>query len=423
MRLSSALGRDLRGLLPGSAVALAVWLAARQFAGAEVDAAFRAETAYLGSLAAWVLAAVAWAAPRPALEIGAGAPLVVIALWTLPGGPTRAAAVAAVLVAALTAAAWRAVVAPAVLDGLSWFRRVLHHASLFVPLAVGAQVLLRGRLLVEAAGDLRALAAFWLGGVLAGLAAAVFAARWGARAAAAIAAAVALLAPGFNRSGVLILVGIAALGEAVARLRSPAGRPGPTRPVWRRAGTALAIALGTLLAATALLASPPWLRRAPLADALALASVPRHGLLLVDGQPVTLDAAHPDRRVLLPPTPVSELVFDTHLTHAAALPAGTPLARFELTDDAGDRHGFVLEAGRHSGEWAALRPDVLVAATSAPPAGWRSQLDPSGRFFAQTYRARWRLDSRVRAVQLEVARDPALPAATEIVFHRAELRP
>ena len=330
MRLSSALGRDLRGLAPGSAVALAVWLAARQFAATEVDAAFRAETAYLGSLAAWVLAAVAWAAPRPALEIGAGATLAVTALWTLPGGPTRAATVATLLVAVFVAAAWRGVAAaPAALDGFSWLRRVLHHASLFVPLAVGAQVLLRGRLLIEAAGDLRALAAFWLSAVLAGLAAAVLAARWGAQPAAAIAAAVALFAPGFSRTAMLCLVGIAALGEVAARLRPQAARLAPVAPAGRRAGTALALALGTLFAATALLASPPWLRREPLADALALAAVPRHGLVLVDGQPVTLDAAHPDRRVLLQPTPVSELVFDTHLTHAAALAAGTPLARFE----------------------------------------------------------------------------------------------
>jgi hypothetical protein len=46
-----------------------------------------------------------------------------------------------------------------------------------------------------------------------------------------------------------------------------------------------------------------------------------------------------------------------------------------------------------------------------------------GPLFAQTYRARWRLEPGVRAVLLEVARDRALPAATEIVFRRAELRP
>ncbi len=423
MRASSVFGRDLRGLLPGTAVALAVWLAARLFAASEVDATFRAETLYLGLLAALVIAAAAWSAPRPALEAGAGAPLAVAALWALPGGPTRAAVLMAVLAAAFVTAAWRATALVPASAEVPWPRRVAQAAMLFVPLAIGAQVLLRGRLLVEAAGDVWALAAFWLGAVLAGLAAAVLAGRWGARPAAGLAAAVALFAPGFNRTAMLCLVGLALVGEVVARLR-PRISAVPIRSAWGRiAVAALTVAVALLFAATALLASPPWLRRQPLADALAAADVPPSGLVLVEGQPVSLDATYPDRRVLLQPSTVSELVFDTQLTHAVALAAGTPLASFELTDTAGGRHRFVMEAGRHSGEWAALRPDVAATPGFTAPAPWRSQLDPSGRFFAQTYRARWRLRSPVRAVMLEVARDRALPAATEIVFQRAELRP
>lgn len=421
MRPLRAFGRDLQGRLPGLAVALAVWLAARQFAAAEVDLTFRAETLYLGLLAALVLAAVAWAAPRPALEIGAGAPLAVLALWALPGGPTRAAVVTVVLVAAFTAAAWRTTARASA--AAAWHRRALDQATIFVPLALGAQVLLRGRLLVEAAGDPRALAAFWLGALCAGLAAAILAGRWGARCAAGLAAATALVAPGFNRTAMLWLVALAALSEIGARLQPDRFRAAVARASGHRAAAVLAALLTTLFTATALLASPPWLRREPLADAFGLAVLSRSGVLLVERKPVTLDATHPDRRVLLTPTPVSELVLDTQLAHAATLPAGTPLARFEIVDDAGGRHGFALEAGRHSGEWAALRPDVAATAGFAAPNPWRSQLDPSGRFFAQTYRARWRLDRPVKAVQLEVVRDPALPAATVIVFQRAELRP
>ena len=77
------------------------------FAAHEIDPAAAAEGAYLGRLAAAVLVAVAALAPPPAAELGLGAALAVAAVWALPAGPGRGAAVLALLAAAFAVATGR----------------------------------------------------------------------------------------------------------------------------------------------------------------------------------------------------------------------------------------------------------------------------------------------------------------------------
>jgi hypothetical protein len=226
-----------------------------------------------------------------------------------------------------------------------------------------------------------------------------------------------------------------------------------------------------LFAGTAILASYPWLRQAPLADALALAGItpdaepmavllagvlaiagaerwlprrllprpavivgvgtalallaalPTPGRILVRRGPVVLEAHRPEQGVDLDRPLASEVVIESRLVHAAGLPAGSPASTLSLRDDAGETHGFVLKSGIDTGEWAARRPDVRLLSAGVVPSPFRTQLEPGGEFFAQTYRTRWRLGRQVRAARLEVARSPALPPEVVVQLLRVELRP
>ena len=356
-----SLARQEAGVLVrGLGLSGALLFAGLTFASSQVDTTFRAETLYLGRLAALVSLTVA-AARRPAVAVGCLL-LALVAAWALPGGTLRSAAVAAGLALTFVASLW---------PGAALAREAPRVAPFFV--AVAAEALLQPRLLLTGGPRTGRLVAFVLVPAFAALV------WWG------------------------ILPRLRGLLPAVSpRLR------------------ALAAGLGAALAfTTAALASLPWLRPHPLADTFSLLAVRRAGVLLVDERPVVLSLAFPSRNVELAAVPTAELIFDTHLAHGAELAAGTVVARFELLGEGGTRDTFELLAGRDTGEWAAARSDVH----SAAPTPFRGAVAEDGTFFAQTYRAHWRLSAPRRALRLRVTRSAELPAATELAFLRAELLP
>src|SRR4029077_15027611 len=87
---------------------LAALAAMASFAAREVDPAAAAESGYLAVLSVAVLLPVAFLAPWPAYEVGVGSALAATAVWTLPPGPGRGAALVALLLATLAVATGRA---------------------------------------------------------------------------------------------------------------------------------------------------------------------------------------------------------------------------------------------------------------------------------------------------------------------------
>jgi len=130
------------------AVAFAAALALAALGSAETAPA-GAETGYLALLAGAVLATVGLGERRPATALSSGALAAVAAAWALPSGPTRAAAVVAILAATLLAAAWQALRRTP--DELPW--------EVLAPLACGLQLLTRAELLLPPVFSLER----WLG--------------------------------------------------------------------------------------------------------------------------------------------------------------------------------------------------------------------------------------------------------------------
>jgi hypothetical protein len=185
------------------------------FAGHEVDPAAAAESAYLGRLAAALLVAVAALAPPPAAELGLGAVLAAAAVWTLPAGPGRGAAVMALLIATLAVAAGRRLrrLANPAEDAASVGRARLAAA---VALCFGCQVLLRGELLFAPGRAARPWVALLVLPVAAGAALALLWRRHGMLPALAAATAAAVLAPGWTVASTLALVALAG-GDSLSR--------------------------------------------------------------------------------------------------------------------------------------------------------------------------------------------------------------
>src|SRR5882724_5194755 len=178
-------------LLARAAVPVATFAAVAVFAAHEVDRAAAAETAYLGGVAAAVLAAIAALAPsgpgEPALELGLGATLAVTLLWTLPDGPGRGAALGLLLTA------------------------------LF---ALGVQLLVRGDRLLAPRADLATWGTLLGLPLLAGMALSVLARRHGGALALLAGGTAAVLTPGWSLGSALALVALAAgsvLGEEPRR--------------------------------------------------------------------------------------------------------------------------------------------------------------------------------------------------------------
>ena len=197
----------LRLLVPlGALASMAAFSVRDTMAGAS------AEGLYLAVLAAAALLAVGWLAPEPAAELGLGGALATSAVWALPPGPGRGAAVILVLVATLAVAAARALRADP--GGLS--------PGLAIPLALGLQVLLRGDLLLAPVLSLRLLVALLVLPVAGALAVSMLARRHGAVLALIAAGTALTLAPGFNVAATLALLALAA-GDVLGR--QDLGRP------------------------------------------------------------------------------------------------------------------------------------------------------------------------------------------------------
>ncbi|HEV2851491.1 MAG TPA: hypothetical protein VHC97_01685 [Thermoanaerobaculia bacterium] len=202
---SSLRSEILRLLVPLAALA-----AMASFAAREIDPTGAAESGYLAVLAAAVLIPVGFLAPWPALELGLGAVLATAAVWALPRGPGRGTGVVLILAVALAVAAGRRLLRDG--DRPSWRDSV----SVLIPLALGAQALLRGNLLLDPTVSPRTLVALIALPVAGALAVAVLANRHGLPLALVAGATAVALAPGFNVAATLALIALAA-GDLLGR--------------------------------------------------------------------------------------------------------------------------------------------------------------------------------------------------------------
>jgi hypothetical protein len=196
---------SLRNEISRILVPLAALAAMAALAAHEVNPAGAAESAYLAVLAAAALLPIAFLAPWPAYEVGIGATLVTAAVWALPPGPGRGAAVGALLVAALAVAAGRA------LTG-----RGGENLRVLIPLALGIQILLRGDLFLAPPPPLRMAVALVVLPVVGGVALALLARRHGMALALIAGGTAVALAPGFNVASTVGLIALAA-GDLLAR--------------------------------------------------------------------------------------------------------------------------------------------------------------------------------------------------------------
>jgi hypothetical protein len=181
-------------------VPLAAFAAMAGLSAHELDPGGAAEGGYLAVLAAGALLAAAVLAPRPGLEPAAGAVLAAAAVWTLPPGPARGAAVVVVLAASLAVAAVRRLAET--LPDLP--------PAVAIPLAVGCQLLLRGDLLLHPEPLARTLVALLALPVASGIAASVLARRHGGERVLVAAGTALLVTPGWNVLTTLALVALAA---------------------------------------------------------------------------------------------------------------------------------------------------------------------------------------------------------------------
>ncbi len=205
--------------------------------------------------------------------------------------------------------------------------------------------------------------------------------------------------------GLLATVGLVAAGWGTARWRGRRPRPIASSrvPVWGHpAGWAVA-----LLAVVALGELPP-----ATTSLLGVATI-------------VLDAARPTLVVDVAermPRGLRSLTVDSNLSHAAGLAADAPVATVRLLDGDGNGREWTLRAGDETAEWAARRPDVVVATLHGPPPPWVAWVAPEGDFLGQTYRSRWEVPAPLPVERIEVRRDPRLPADTTVHLYRLEGR-
>lgn len=367
------------------------------FAAHEVDPAAAAEGAYLGRLAAAVLVAVAALAPPPAAELGLGGVLAAAAVWALPAGPGRGAAVMALLIATLAVAAGRRLrrMAAAAEDGASAGRARLAAA---VALCFGCQVLLRGELLFAPGRALRPWVALLVLPVAAGAALALLWRRRGMVPALAAAVAAAVLAPGWTVATTLALVALAC-GDSLAELGR--GRSWPDRARLAAAVAALLLPLAwqpwagwaAALAGLAL-----WRPGLAAAVALPLAALARGAALAGFGLPGAL-AAHASWRegaagiawlVMLVPAALIAALIAARQPRSRALLAAAALLAF-ATPWLPDRSALAAPvalaalalpaAGTAAGLAAVWSAAVLVGSSLLASYPWLRQ-DPPGEALA-----------------------------------------
>jgi hypothetical protein len=424
-----------RLLVPLATLAALVAVALREPTPAGI-----AEGIFLAMLATAALAAVAVLAPAPAWELGLGAALAAAIGWGFPAGPGRGAAMMLLLTATLAIAVVRRLSGslPGSLPDLPF--------GVALPLAVGAQVLLRSELLFEPPSR-RTLVALLALPVVGALAMTRLARRHGGDRALIAAGAVLVLAPGWNVASTLGLAAVAAgdavldrelgrrwragaalvllalvltLGAILLRTPSLAALAAPVALAalfLPRAGVRWArIGIGALLAVTALLAAYPWKRAEPVVAALALPfHLPGAGQILLPlDSSVSLDAAHPVWEAPLPRTTTDSVVLESSLSNGAGLANGTPVATIRLGDQAETVH-----AGEDTGEWAARRADVANSRLRSPE-GWITWI--AGDFLGQRYRARRDFAAPVRASRIRIERRSDLPADVAVSIHQVEVR-
>jgi hypothetical protein len=262
--LGARAGGLFRMLAP---VAAAAAIAA--FGSHEQAPAAGAEGAYLGLLTAAVLGSAAALAPMPATELGLGAVLVTAAFWALPPGPLRGAGVTLLLAAAWVAAVSRRLATTGSRGGQAGA------LGFFVPLALGAQFLLRGKLLFLPEMHWRGLAALLVLPVVGGLALAALARRHGLGRALTATAAALVLAPGWTVTSTLALAALAAGSHLASRSQGSHLPAEPARGAGtRRAGVpAIPAALPTLAALAALAPLALLAALAPLAPLAPIAAL------------------------------------------------------------------------------------------------------------------------------------------------------
>jgi hypothetical protein len=141
--------------------------------------------------------------------------------------------------------------------------------------------------------------------------------------------------------------------------------------------------------------------------------------LLAPQVPVALDAGHPVFEVNLPAPPVGSVVVESYLANSAALARGTPVAILKLLSSAGRSVDWTLRAGDDTGEWAVRRPDLARAAPPAP-AAWVSWV--ADGFFAQRYRCRFQLDRPEPFARLRIERAPGVPPDLTVALYQVEIR-
>jgi hypothetical protein len=238
-----------------------------------------------------------------------------------------------------------------------------------------------------------------------------------------------------------------------------------------------AVWTGSALGGTALLASYPWLREAPLSGFLALVGrapgpelaaatvalflalaaagtwmgrgwgeplrsarlaglaaaavalallvgLPDFGTALVaPAVPVVLDAGHLAWETTVRGRAIGSVVVESSLSNGAGLAPGTPVAivRLREANESGTESGpvWVLRSGEGTGEWAARRPDVARAGVKAPRP-WISWV--AGDFLAQRYRSQWVLERPERASSLRIERAPGLPPELAVDVYQLEIR-
>jgi len=357
MPLAEALAR--------AAVPLAGLAAMAAFAAHEVDLAAASESVYLAVVATAVLAAVAFLAPSPAIELGLGSVLATAAVWVFPAGPGRGAAVLLLLVATLAVAAGRRLArCPAELP---------LPIDVTVPLALGLQALLRGDLLLAPRWEPRVFLLLLLLPVAGALWTSLLTHRHGRRAALAAGLALAVT-PGFTIATTLVLVALAG-GDALA---ATAGRTG--RRVW-------AIRLAAAAAIAAPLAWGPTPQRLVAAAAGLVLASPSFGLAAA----VLLNAAWVVFQGLGAPQVVPMLSFsDSSLRWLAivlTLIAWLAIALFlvpAVIRPAPGRGRWLLAGGllalaaRGFAPAGALARDPLLAALAAPVALLALAIDEDG---------------------------------------------
>jgi|CXWL01.1.fsa_nt_gi hypothetical protein len=356
----------------------------------------------VGSLAA-ILAVLAFPRGGPLMRIGGGLALAGLATW-LPLPTTLAVAAGLLTLAATddedrtTSTPWLALgLAAGVLTGglLAWGKAWTGGLGATLPAAA----------LVPAAW-LRP-PRWWL---LPGLAALTLAALTIS------AAEAALTAP-------LLAAGLTAYAPRTTRhLLRP---DHPLATLWQGAAGVVAIAVfGTLALGTFVLAAYPWLRERPLADTLAALRASPATLTVPElpGGTAVLDAAHPILTLRGDTASVSEVVIDSNLANASALPSGTVVANLELFRNGRVVARWPLALARDTAEWAVRRADLAPALLATAPPAWVSWVPAGGRFFAQRYRARLAVNGGEGPWELVLTRADGLPPDTSLAVFRLELR-